>query len=621
MNQSEKRAFHPQESLFVLDSEHLEQTKSQLFGYAFVDDEIVDDLQALNGRIPGKEGAYVYLYREGNRLTITQDFLGCYGLYLYRKDAFFAVSNSFLLLAEHLRESGGMTLNREYADYLLSSDMCSSAYGETLVKEITVLDRRAELTIDTAQKTLQIRYADYRENTVDPDSAEGLAILDAWRNKWAGRIRRLTSVTDNIRTDLSGGFDSRLTLALFLSSGVDMNRVMVYSKNDKQKTHEEDYIIATEIAERCGFVLNNQAYISTEAIPLSLEDILEIQFYIKLGFHKQMYYNHNRMKETRYSFTGFSGGCIREEWHENEKETIDRAVRRCEMFSGITPQERESMEQSVRNVMERSFRLIRGKYQSFGREMPDQYHSQILYRDTRGRVHFGKSMVVQYMSNVITLSPMTDPDLHRLKLSSDACPDNNYLYALIMERYAPELLTFRFNSGRGILPETLEYARKRNRTDPFREEPREIQAVRRPPAEAKPEHSGDPVPAGVPDEVVRKAFHSPAFRNLFEKEYSTRMYNAVAADIAARTFYPMSVGYAAIAVMIILQDISVCSALHTAFSGYLKDQAEQYSKEQEKAALTAGPAGQGHQETPGVLIRAAGKAVRVLRGIRHRMKR
>ena len=611
--------FNPQKSFFVLDSNHLDNAETKLYGYTFVNDKIVDNAEALNGSSPEKEGAWVYLLREGNCLTIRQDYLGCYGLYYYQKEEYFAVSNSFLVLTDYLRTFRKLTLNREYADYLLSADMCSSVYGETLVREISVLDRSAELSIDIEQRTLQIRYRDYCENTVDPDSPEGFEIIDTWRNKWVRRIRRMTAETSNIRTDLSGGFDSRVTLALFLSSGVDMSRVMINSKNDRQKTHEEDYRIASAIAEHYGFILNHDPGLSGGSEPFSLKEMLDINLYTKLGFHKQMYYSHNRQNERRYSFTGFGGGCIRELWNENEGETIEKAVQRCHMFQGLDSDKTEQMKRSVRNIMQRSFDNLRKKYELFGRDFPEQYLSQSVYRDTRGRVHFGKSMVVQFFSNVITLCPLTDPDLYKLKLSSERCRDNNLLYSLIMERYTPGILSFGFDSGRSISPDTLEYARERNCANPFRE------------GEVLPVHAGEPVserknksdrplvPSGLPDETVRKAFFTPDVREVFESEYGPQMYSAVSADIAARTYYPMSVGYAAVAIVRILQDTRIYDELNTPFPDYLEQLAEKHSEEQRNEELS-GP-GQSQPASPGILSRAARKILRTYRKTADRFRR
>ena len=105
--------FNPDEAFFVIDSDHLEETRTAFYGFTFLNDAVVDCLEALNGQNPEEDGAYVYLKREGSRLIITQDFIGSWGLYLYRQNDYFALSNSFLYLVEHLQGRHPMTLNRD----------------------------------------------------------------------------------------------------------------------------------------------------------------------------------------------------------------------------------------------------------------------------------------------------------------------------------------------------------------------------------------------------------------------------------------------------------------------------------------------------------------------------
>ena len=96
--------FNPDDVFFVIDSDHLEETRTAFYGFTFLNDAVIDSLEALKGQTPEEDGAYVYLRREGNRLTITQDFIGSWGLYLYRQGDYFALSNSFLYLVEYLRD-------------------------------------------------------------------------------------------------------------------------------------------------------------------------------------------------------------------------------------------------------------------------------------------------------------------------------------------------------------------------------------------------------------------------------------------------------------------------------------------------------------------------------------
>ena len=444
---------------FVLDSDHLDSIESRLYGFAFRNGRIAESIGDLEGSAPEKDGAYVYIHRDQNRITISQDYAGCFGLYLFRKAGYFALSNSQLLLSEYVRERYPVTLNREYADYLLAADLCSAVYGETMIREISELDRCAVAEIDIPQKQINLRYTDYRENTVDPGSAEGIAILDAWREKWVSRIRSIYANNENIREDLSGGFDSRETLALFLSSGIDLNRILVYTHTDKLHTHKEDYEIALEIAARCGFELNNQQNVIRRVIPSGTEEVLIRSLYAKLGFHKQMYFKNEWNTARLYTFTGNGGECIRDYWRATEKEYIEGETKHCDIFAG-SPRICDRMKTSTREVLSRSVEAMRAHFRETGKPIAEEDLMSTLYRETRCRNHFGKQIVEAYLANIIMLSPLMDSDLYKLKLASGECPDRNLLSALILERYAPELTEIRFDSGKSIKPETAKYVRK-----------------------------------------------------------------------------------------------------------------------------------------------------------------
>ncbi len=102
---------------------------------------------------------------------------------------------------------------------------------------------------------------------------------------------------------------------------------------------------------------------------------------------------------------------------------------------------------------------------------------------------------------------------------------------------------------------------------------------------------------------------------LFEREYGPEMYEAVSADIAARTYYPMSVGYAAVAVCRILQDICVYSELHTTFSDYIEQLAGQFDKEQVASVEEHRFAADQDKTKKSILFRAVRKIYRAARRI------
>ena len=578
MSGSEQHRFNPDNAFFVIDSDRLEQTVSSFYGFTFAEDgSIVDNMAGLKGAMPEKDGAYVCIHRDGDRLTVTQDFTGCYGLYLYQKDGYFALSNSFQYLIDDLKQSHTITLNSEYADYMLAADLCASVYGETMVREIVMLDRCAVVTIDIPRKQLEISYEDYEENTIDPASAEGIAVLDKWHKKWVGRIRRIYEQSGNIRTDLSGGFDSRETMALFLSSGINLNDILVFSKEDTLHTHKEDFEIASRIAEHYDFALNSHNNLTRSLNPYTTEEIWSLSFYCKLCFHRQLFFKNGWHRLRQFIFTGNGGENIRDYWHETEEEYIEKALKRCDMYAS-SPEICERLKQSTRNVITRTFAGLREHFAAVNKPLSGQEMTRILYRETRCRNHFGKGIVEGILANIYSLSPLLDPDLYRLKLVTESCPDRNLLPALIMERYASGLLAFPFDGNRSILPSTIEYAGNLSSRYPCPQITEAAGSGRRNKADSFPDITPDQVPHESPESILKKAFRSQAVKRLFVASYNDATYQIISRDVDNRKYQPLSIAFVVLAIVKLTLDSSLRQA--EPFTDFLVRQAALSEKEQ-----------------------------------------
>ena len=229
-----------EDNFFVIDSNNLNDVKTKLYGYCISEysnhTDYLDNKINLNGL-----GAYIYVFVDENRITINQDYIGSYGL-----------------LVDYVKTKHKITLNKDYANYLLICDLCSEIYEDTIVNEIKMLDRSAFIEIDKINKSLKVDYIDYKENTVELGSDESFDILDNWYNRWINIIKNLKLETNNIATDLSGGIDSRLILLLFLGSEIDLKTININSIDGKLHTFVEDFEIATEIANYYQFALNKK---------------------------------------------------------------------------------------------------------------------------------------------------------------------------------------------------------------------------------------------------------------------------------------------------------------------------------------------------------------------------
>lgn len=245
---------------FIIDSKNINEINSKLYGFTIIDNEIVNegsfiDESSLNGM-----GAYIYINSSNDSISISQDFNGCWGLYLYQEDGYFALSNSFLKLVEFLKDNHEISFNKEYADAFLYSYLCSFAYKETLINEIQLLPRHSKVIIDKLNSTLTVEKIDYGLHSINVDSKKGLDALDKWYYKWVDIIRSIKSKTNNLSIDLSGGFDSRVVAALWLNANIDLNKVRIKSHTNKLHSHSEDYIIASKISDEFDFKLNHSSF-------------------------------------------------------------------------------------------------------------------------------------------------------------------------------------------------------------------------------------------------------------------------------------------------------------------------------------------------------------------------
>ena len=557
--------FSTDDEFFIMTSDALGEIQTRLYGWAIADGRFVTDAAGLEGGKPSPEGCYVYISREGGTITVCQDFLGCYGLYLFREGDWWALSNSFLYLAEHLKGARRLTFNKEYADYFVANDLCSHTYAETMVNEIELLDRSAVLIADIGTGCLKIVLRSYGENTVELDSAEGMAVLDAWYGRWAGIIRDLGGQGAPIETDLSGGFDSRQIISLFLGSGVDMDGVCVNSIHDDLHTHPEDYAIAGSIADACGFRLNNQAPLKERHSFYSLQDVINISFYTKLGFHKQMHWVFERREVYAFRFTGFGGENIRCYWAKNaggdEEKFIDQCARRSLAFKA----DGAGISRSISNLSRAAFRGIRDKFGMLGIGRSGDVIFTDLYRETRCRSHFGKWTLEDFLGGTITCSPLLDSRLEQLKLCTDDCPDQNLLFAVMLDRYNPGLLKFEFDSGRSIAPETLDCAHALNERFPVKipsqSTGRRAHTLPRPAwssdkgfEQSRNQGREEALTDGEMADLMIDAFYSPEAKGMFEILYSPDTYYQLSERLK-KPFYPESEAYTILAVSRIL---SIC---------------------------------------------------------------
>lgn len=278
-------------------------------------------------------GSYVLVDVDEEFINISQDFNGCYGIYTYVNKDYFAVSNSFLYLVDFLKDKHLISFNRDYADAFLFSDLCSFAYGETLINEIEVIPRNFKIIINKKDVSMSYDEIDYKERSIPLDSNEGIKILDEWYFKWVNILRNLKNKTNNIEIDLSGGYDTRIIAALWLTANIDLNQIKIRSMNRDVHCIAEDYRIASQIAEEFNFKLNDNSMMNLEQYAFKdIKTIFNISNYIKLGFHKQMYWRKSKFISPYFSITGNGGELLRSVYNLHTEEHISNVANRARMY-------------------------------------------------------------------------------------------------------------------------------------------------------------------------------------------------------------------------------------------------------------------------------------------------
>ena len=558
----DNRSFHPEKAFFVIDSDRLHNIQTKFYGFTIIDGCLINSIDRLSKK-PSGDGAYIFIRRNEDNIVISQDYIGCYGIYIYRDKEYFAISNSFMYLVDYLKKEGHhLSLNREYANSFILADLCSIAYKETLANEIELIDRSVEVKINIKKKCIEYKQKDYKENTIDISSKEGLQVLDNWYYKWTKLIKSTYIGQNCIQIDLSGGFDSRLTFALVLGSGIDLNKIYIKSMNSDLHTYKEDFEIASDISRYYNFDLNNKDNLDSESFEYSLQDILDISFLLKLGTHKQMIYKTKYMNPSVIYFGGSGGECIRDYWNMNETEYIDRYLNKCKKFG---QKNSKQFEASIVAILNTAIESIKNKFVSLGSPIDPEYLMINLYREIRCRNHFGRDILENYFAGMIRLCPLLDQELHKLKLSDSNCSDKNLLMAVIFDRYMPTLLKFKFEGKREIKTKTIEYAKEINKRFPRNE----MVYTFNPDNHFRISLSNEkkdqfPISWDELEQLMIDIFYSSRIKHTFLQCYNNEVLEYVVRDIQSKKFLPLENAFVVIAICIIRNIEESQKIIHTA---------------------------------------------------------
>ena len=537
-------------NFFIIDSNNLEKIKSIMYGFSVsIKGILTNNYYKKIGYYedPEPQGTYIMIRKIGEEIKINQDFCGSFGLYIYenKNTGYFALSNSFLFLEEYLIGKENYTLNKDFADSLIINDLSEFSIYETMVNEIVLIPSNAFIVLNIKKKTFKIYYIDYKENSVPLESEEGLKIIDKWVDKWGYIIRSLKKKTNNILSDLTGGFDTRLVLAILLNSGIDINKISFNSINNVD-IYTKDFKIASNISIKYGFKLNN-FILDKNGTNLSVKESIFLSIYSKLGFHKEFYINTRFFSKPIFNFKGNGGEIIRGYPCYPIKQYINKTTN---IFVNQIKGHTEEFYNSSLRIFNRSISLLKQKKTYYN----DYEISADLYWRGRTRNHYGKAALEYFLVNQYILQPLIDPDIKQIKfdINEKSCHD---LIAYIFVRLSHDLINVPFEGKRKLNQESIKKAEKLNKKFGVYKiksnynENFYIDTKRNCPIPPSKESNVE--------EYLRKLFKSSKFINFINQIYDNNVYNWAKLYSKKAKFNPLRHGYALFAVAKTLEDISI----------------------------------------------------------------
>lgn len=257
----------PADNVFLLTSDQT-APRNSLLGFAFCDSDLIiggdgyEKYLKARGRPipPGEDGAYVVVFSSDARTVIGTDFCGYYKLFLYRAGTEWAVSNSILRLVEHAKSRGlPTTISPSHlaSFFIVGSFGNQLASTRTAIREIELIPSCDQIEIDHTQHTITISRTD-RCRSLDNEKISYRDALERALHAWSARFAAILQSDMDVKSDLTGGRDSRAVLSLFLRAAKSLGQPSLLNRVSftSDPNALDDYKIAEGLAQAFGLSLN-----------------------------------------------------------------------------------------------------------------------------------------------------------------------------------------------------------------------------------------------------------------------------------------------------------------------------------------------------------------------------
>lgn len=437
-------------TLFVVSSDNYRNIQeSHLYGYCFTEKEFLRDcaIDTENAISIDSPGCFIAVIKEPEQLRIIQDGTSFFQLYMYHHDNYWAVSNSFWKLCDYLKPKHKLTLDEIYCEQFISSGVSPLTLKRTLANEIEILPPRTEIRINETFSLIE--HTSDLVDKIPVNSQEAMALVDKWVSKWATIIRSIYDAGFKIKLDLSGGYDSRVSLALALASGIDLNsdQVIIYSRGPSKVYGDEDWEIASAIADHFSFSIQSK-YDAENAVHLSGRDRFEINRLILSNCHREPYFPGAYYESPVFYLNGLAGENVRG-WKQRD-----------DFLNFFKNPYGQSSIHYIPVIAQRELLKDWDKLPVFNKvaQINEKERNRYYMMTVRSRNHFGVVAFQNYLLNYIQVPNFNDIDILRIGLIEEVDPVS--LFTIILHRTCPDLLEFPVEGKRSFSKNGRELAKK-----------------------------------------------------------------------------------------------------------------------------------------------------------------
>ncbi len=433
------------DEFFIIESDNLEKVQSEFYGYTIINDNIhiskkIEEDAELSGN-----GSYISINNDSKMISISQDSLGSYALYLFEHDDYFAISNSFKKLEEYLKDKFILTFNYNYAKTLISSESSSFSFDETLINEIQLIPSNNKVLINIEDKTISYEDISPDDASIEFGTKESLSCLDNWFNKWVSIYRNI--IKDNyLYLDFNNDLSSMVLITLALNANV--NPENIYINNEELSSANEE--ILSDIAKDYNLNIRTVTGKKIDDINVSLEK----SFFTKLASQKQVGFNTISYDENIFSLNT-DDVIIKKSYLENIDKFLEEYIIRSKVYSETFS---ETVEKSIWDTLHKFQKHLK-IYDIYSKDFFKKFNDETILRNK-----LGKSNVEDYLFNKINLNPFMDNDLQ--KIDTEKLDDDNLVYLFIIQRYCPDLLKYNYDEY-SIDDKAFNYIKEINDKQPF----------------------------------------------------------------------------------------------------------------------------------------------------------